>query len=111
MSEEKHDLPEADTQEQIVVVTDENGHEAYYREEMIIPLGKKNFALLVGIQECDCEDENCEHQADEDDEEDVFIARIDFDKNGEPVYLDPTDEEFAEVKEAYDKLMDEAGIE
>ena len=65
-------------------------------------MGQKNFALLVEITTQD------EAEETEDDEEDnVVVARIDFDKNGEPIYLDPTDEEFDQVKEAYDKLMTE----
>jgi len=101
MKEEK-DLPQAEDQEPIVVITDEKGQETYYREEMVIPMGQKNFALLVEITTQD------EAEETEDDEEDnVVVARIDFDKNGEPIYLDPTDEEFDQVKEAYDKLMTE----
>ena len=43
--------------EQIVVMSDDEGNEFYYREEMVIPLGDKNFALLVAIDECGCEDQ------------------------------------------------------
>ena len=43
----------------------------------------------------------------EDEEENVIIARIEFDENGEEVYLAPTDEEFDEVKAAYEKLMED----
>ena len=70
--------------EQIVVMSDDEGNEFYYREEMVIPLGDKNFALLVAIDECGCEDEECEcHE--EGDEPDVYIARIDFDEDGEAI--------------------------
>ncbi|QJW48408.1 DUF1292 domain-containing protein [bacterium BFN5] len=40
-------------------------------------------------------------------EEDVYIARIDVDESGEEVYVDPTDEEFEQVREAYEELMEE----
>ncbi len=105
MTDEKK-LPEADDQEAIVVITDEKGQETFFREEMVIPLGKKNFALLVEIPSEDAE-EDIDEDTDEDADDNVVVARIDFDENGEPVYLDPTDEEFAMVKEAYDKLTEE----
>lgn len=95
-------------EEQIVVITDEEGNEIYFREEMIVPVGKKNFAILaeINVDDCDCED-GCgchEHDCEEDDEN-VIIARIEFDEAGEEVYLAPTDEEFEEVKVAYEKLV------
>jgi uncharacterized protein YrzB (UPF0473 family) len=103
MTDEK-DFPEAEDQEQIVVITDEKGQETYYREEMVIPLGQKNFALLVEISE--------EEESENDDEDDnLVVARIDFDQDGEPIYLDPTDEEFDQVKAAYDELMQESEAE
>ena len=56
---EKEVIDEQD--ELVVVMTDEEGNEFYYREELIIPVGDKKFALLVGINEdeehdcgCDC---------------------------------------------------------
>lgn len=94
-----------DEEEQIVVMSDDEGNEYYYREEMIIPLGDKNFSLLVPIDECECDEEECECHDEESDEPDVFIARIDFDEEGEAVYLDPTEEEFEAVKEAYEKML------
>ena len=78
---------EAMEEEQIVVITDDEGNELYFREEMVVPVGKKNFAILAQIN--------------------VIIARIEFDENGEEVYLAPTDEEFDEVKAAYEKLMED----
>ena len=93
---------EAMEEEQIVVITDDEGNELYFREEMVVPVGKKNFAILaqINLEDCECEDE-------EDEEENVIIARIEFDENGEEVYLAPTDEEFDEVKAAYEKLMED----
>ncbi|MCD8174616.1 MAG: DUF1292 domain-containing protein [Phascolarctobacterium sp.] len=84
----------------IVVITDEEGNESYFLEEMVIPLGSKNYAILSCINDksCDCADGKC-------DEDSAVIARIEFDENGESVYLDPTDKEFEEVREAYEKLF------
>ena len=94
-----------DMEELVVVMTDEEGNEYYYREDMIVPVGDKRFAILVPFDaECECDDEDCECEADE---TDVFIARIDTDENGEDVYVDPTDEEFEAVRQAYEELVDE----
>ncbi|MEG6585615.1 DUF1292 domain-containing protein [Dendrosporobacter sp. 1207_IL3150] len=98
---EKDNIEEMD-EDLVVVMTDEEGNEYYYREELIIPIGEKRFAILVSIDDADCGC-GCEAGA----EEDVFIARIDTDENGEEVYLDPTDEEFEQVREAYEELMED----
>lgn len=102
---ERDDLEEMD-EDLVVVMTDEEGNEFYYREEMIIPIVDKRYAILSSIdieEECDCHDESCGCE----DEVDVFIARIDTDENGEDVYVDPTDEEFEQVRKAYEELVDE----
>ena len=92
-------LLETEDQEAVVVIIDEKGNETYYLEEMVIPMDSKNFALLTQIPEND--------DTDPDDEDNVIIARVDFDENGDPVYLDPTDEEFEAVRKAYEEIMDE----
>ena len=92
-------LLETEDQEAVVVITDEKGNETYYLEEMVIPMDSKNFALLTQIPEND--------DTDPDDEDNVIIARVDFDENGDPVDLDPTDEEFEAVRKAYEEIMDE----
>lgn len=108
---EKDDLEEFD-EELVVVMTDEEGNEYYYREEMIIPIGEKRYAILVPInieEDGECTDSECDCGCEE--ETDVFIARIDTDENGEEVYLDPTDEEFEEVRQAYEDLIEDDGCE
>ncbi len=100
MEKKDEKLLETEDQEAVVVITDAEGNETYYLEEMVIPMDQKNFALLTQIPG--------EDDTDPDDEEDnVIIARVDFDENGEPVYLDPTDEEFEAVRKAYEEIMDE----
>ena len=97
-------------EEEIVVITDEDGNEMYFREEMVIPVGEKSFAVLSALDadDCGCEDEECHcHDEEDDDEDNVIIARIDFDEDGNEIYLGPTDEEFEEVKAAYEKLVAE----
>lgn len=108
---EKDNLDEMD-EDLVVVMTDEEGNEFYYREELIIPVGEKRFAILVPIEVdeeegCECSDTACDCG----DETDVFIARIDTDENGEEVYVDPTDEEFDQVLKAYDELVSEEEME
>lgn len=104
---EKEDLEEME-EDLIVVMTDEEGNEYYYREEMIIPVDEKRYAILVPVdideEGCGCGDAECGCG---DDEIDVFIARIDTDENGEEVYVDPTDEEFEQVRQAYEELMND----
>lgn len=99
-----------EVEELVVVMTDEEGNEYYYREDMIIPVGEKRFAILVPLM-----DDDCECGADScgcgEDETDVFIARIDTDENGEDIYVDPTDEEFEAVRQAYEELVAEEDME
>ena len=94
----------------LIEMTDEDGNVFYYVEEMIIPVDGVNFALLVAVKDepdhehgegcgygCDC---GCE-------DDDVIIAKIIVNDDGEEEYVEPTDEEFAKVQEAYEKLLDE----
>lgn len=105
---EKEDLEELE-EDLVVVMTDEEGNEYYYREEMIIPVGDKKYAILVAMDvedDCECEQEECGCGC-EDEDVDVYIARIDTDESGEEIYVDPTDEEFEEVRAAYEELMED----
>ena len=101
---EKDDM-EVD-EEPVVVMTDEEGNEYYYHEEVIIPVGDKKFAILVPIDVDEEEEEGCDCGCEEE-ETDVYIARIDIDESGEEIYVDPTDEEFDEVRKAYEELLAE----
>ncbi|WP_425061176.1 hypothetical protein SCACP_19560 [Sporomusa carbonis] len=107
--QEKDDIMDYDD-EPVVVMTDEDGNEYYYREDMIIPIGEKRYAILVPIEVdedgCGCGDDDCGCGCG-DDETDVFIARIDVDENGEEIYVDPTDEEFEQVRQAYEDMVAE----
>lgn len=104
---EKEDLDGME-EDAIVVISDEEGNEFYYREEMIIPVGDKSFAILVPLEmddECECgEESDCDCCGGE---EDAIIARIDVDENGEQIYIDPTDEEYEAVIKAYEEIMAE----
>ncbi len=88
----------------IVEMTDEDGNSYLYVEEMIIPVNGERFALLVSVEPEGhvCEDDECDCG-----EGDVIIAKIVVNENGEDEYIEPTDEEFEAVQEAYEKLMDD----
>lgn len=98
------DLTEVEAQEEIVVISDEDGNETFFRQEEVVAAGKKNFAILVEI----------DPEAEEDDEieeENVIVAKIEFDENGEEVYVEPTDEDYAEFQAAYEKLYPDTDAE
>ena len=92
-----------DEESLIVEMTDADGNVYYYVEEMIIPVGNEKFALLVAAEpeehehgeDCDCCDD------------DVIIAKVILNEQGEEEYIEPTDEEFEAVQAAYEKLMDD----
>ena len=102
MSDKEKDMQDEDV---MVVMTDEEGNEYYYQEEMIIPVGDQKYALLVGIHE-DEDDHGCGCGCEDD--EDVLIAKIVVNDEGEEEYIEPTDEEFEAVQKAYDALVEES---
>ena len=96
-----------DEEDIIVEMTDDEGNVYYYSEELIIPIGEDKFALLVEVHP---EDEE-EHHHDEDCDcgcgDDVIIAKIVLNEDGEEEYIEPTDEEFEMVQKEYDRLMED----
>lgn len=90
----------------LIEVTDTNGNVFYYVEEMIIPVDGENFALLVEVKDEHEHDEHCDCNCGCDDD-DVIIAKIVVNADGEEEYVEPTDEEFERVQEAYEKLLDD----
>lgn len=86
----------------LIEITDDEGNVFYYVEEMIIPVDDENFALLVSVK-----DDEHVHDDDCDCDDDVIIAKIIINANGEEEFVEPTDEEFEKVQEAYEKLLDE----
>ena len=106
------ELDDGDFGEVVVEMTDEEGNSYFYTEQMIIPVGDDDFALLVEIKDhdhCDHEhhhDEGCECGCDCEDG-DVIIAKIVTDeKTGEDIYVEPTDEEFEAVQKAYEAMIE-----
>ena len=84
--------------EENIVFQDDAGNSLYYQQEMIIPVDGVDFALLVGL--------NVENDESFDEEENVIIAKIVKDENGQDEYVDPTDEEFEKVQAVYNELCD-----
>ena len=109
------DAVDFDDEEEIVVeFEDENGEKYFYTQEMLLEVNGETYALLVGEDECECEHEHGEcgcghdHEHDEDECEcDVRFAKIIHGENGEDEYVEPTDEEFDAVCEAYNALWDD----
>lgn len=87
-------------EEQVIEMEDEQGNKSYYVVDMIIPMEKNNFAILVGAELDD------KGNVKDVDEENMVISRIDF-EDGEEVYVAPTDEEFEAVRDVYEKILDE----
>ena len=104
---DNENVDDEDFGEVVVEMTDEEGNSYFYTEQMIIPVGDDDFALLVEIKDheheagCDCD---CGCSCEDDD---VIIAKIVVNENGQEEYVEPTDEEFEKVQEAYEKYLDE----
>ena len=96
--EEHEELHDEDV---IVVMTNEDGDELYYREEMIIPIGEERFAVLIALTASSEEELESAEEGDE-----ATIAKI-VTEDGEDIYTDPTDEEFDAVRRAYELLAEE----
>ena len=96
------DHEEIQDEDVIVVITNEEGEERYYREEMIIPIRDDRFAVLVALSAS-----SEEELADAEEGDEATIAKIIVDEDGEDIYTDPTDEEFDEVRRAYELLEDD----
>ena len=99
---------QAEEDDVVVVMTDEDGNEFYYQEEMIIPVGDDKYALLVGLHDEDGEGHEHGCGCGCEDDEDVLIAKIVTNEDGEEEYVEPTDEEFEAVQKAYDALVEDS---
>ncbi len=83
----------------VVVITDDEGNETYFEEELVIAHEGKNFAILVSLPPEDCEPGCKCHE-----EPEVIIARIDQDENGEDEYVAPEEDEFDAVLAIYEEM-------
>lgn len=85
----------------VVVLTDEDGNELFYEEDMIINYEGKEFAILVSLPPEECEPGCKCHE-----EPHITIVRLE-EEDGEEVYVVPTDEEFDAVSALYEEGMEE----
>lgn len=91
-----------------VVLTDEQGNEHEFYQDMVITVDDKQFAVLVPMEDCCCcEDDDCDCHEHDEEEDTCVIARMDFDENGEAVYTAPTDEEYEAVAAKYDEMFED----
>ena len=91
----------------VVVLTDEQGNEHEFYQDMVITVDDKQFAVLVPMEDCCCEDDDCDCHEHDEEEDTCVIARMDFDENGEAVYTAPTDEEYEAVAAKYDEMFED----
>ncbi|PAV39244.1 DUF1292 domain-containing protein [Megasphaera sp. ASD88] len=74
----------------VITITSPDGEEKDFQEVDAVEIDGKIFSLLLEI----CENE---------DEAEAIIARVD-EENGEPVYVEPTEEEFEAASKAFEEL-------
>jgi len=89
----------------VIVFTDDDGKEhAFYEEQQFI-VGGNTYAVLVGLKDdaCVCGDDNCHcHESNEDMA--AILAKVEFDDDGNPVYVEPSEKEFEEASAAYQAI-------
>ncbi len=78
----------------VVTMTDSEGNETEFVEDIVIPYAGKQFAALVRIPA----------SAEDEEEPDIILARMETDESGEIAYVPPTDEEFDAVSEIYENM-------
>lgn len=93
---------ELDDEDIVICMTDEDGNEFDYVQEMLLEVDGARYAFLREIVE-DPNDEGCDCGC----EDAVIIAKVIAGDDGEDEYIEPTDEEFDRVQEAYDAIAEE----
>ncbi len=78
----------------VVTMTDSDGNETEFVEDVVIPYAGKQFAALVRIPA----------SAEDEEDPDIILARMETDESGEIAYVPPTDEEFDAVSEIYENM-------
>lgn len=94
---------EFDEDSVIVEFEDENGETTLYLQEMILEVDGESYAVLIEMPDEDdeCDEDEC------DCEDNVYFAKIVTGSDGEDEYIEPTDEEYDAVWQAYNELWDE----
>lgn len=90
----QHDGHDHEHDEEIIVLTDEEGNEHEFSIVQVIKVDEKDYAVLIPLNG-------------EEEEEEAVILRID-EENGEDILVEiETEEEFERVAEAWEELLDE----
>lgn len=97
----KHEIEDEDV---VVCMTDEDGNEIYYVEEMLLEVEGGKFALLTELPAEEGHPAGCTCGCEEEDA--VIIAKVVPGEDGEDTYIEPTDEEFEKVQETYEAIAE-----
>lgn len=97
----KHEIENEDV---VVCMTDEDGNEFYYVEEMLLEVEGEKFALLTELPAGEGHPAGCTCGCEEEDA--VIIAKVVPGEDGEDTYIEPTDEEFEKVQETYEAIAE-----
>lgn len=97
----KHEIENEDV---VVYMTDEDGNEFYYVEEMLLEVEGGKFALLTELPAGEGHPAGCTCGCEEEDA--VIIAKVVPGEDGEDTYIEPTDEEFEKVQETYEAIAE-----
>lgn len=91
--------------EQLLVLTDEEGKEHHTVVVDQFSVGEKDYVVLLPINPEGCDDDcECSFCTGE---EEAFLLKVITNEQGEEEYVEPTEEEFAEAEAAYAELQDE----
>lgn len=94
----QHEGHEHEHDEEVIVLTDEEGNEHEFSIVQVIKVDEKDYAILLPLHG-------------EEEEEEAVILRIDQ-ENGEDILVEIEDEaEFERVAEAWEELLDEEAFD
>jgi putative holliday junction resolvase len=93
---QEHDQEHEHGDDDVIVLTDEEGNEHEFSIVQVIKVDEKDYAILLPLHD------------EEEEEEAAVILRIDTDENEEDILVEiENEEEFERVAEAWEKLLDE----
>jgi len=88
----------------VIVLTDDDGQDHEFELIEILELDEREYAVLAPL--------DGESDADEVDEDEAIILRVETDENGERVFSDiEDDEEWEKVAEAWESSLDDEELE
>jgi putative Holliday junction resolvase len=94
-----HDHDHEHLEDEVITLTDEDGHEHQFAILDVIEVDNKEYAILIPAGE---------EVEDEESEEEAVILRLETDETGEEILVDiEDDEEWQKVAQAWEELVDE----